>query len=590
MVQEPHRETREIRSAVTVGDSVGGADNNPADATRARTTLGAEAFTRGGSDLSVAQVGDGRSVSQSVAAKSTGDIVPSDLASSVDKMITSGKFKDGRTQADVMQFSDSTNTSTAPKPIPEVQVQYSNTTNPDAPGAKPDFIVKANGDIVATRDFEKHGGNVVIQIERAEGQIDPAQNPLQRQSAEALVAYVNGRLRQDYPEAERNGVAIKDDQNLIDQGTENRLGMRNTSNLGNDYSNQTQEAVQNLRRFNGAGRGSMSREQSDNYFSNRDVPIQRNETNTSVAFKETVAALWNADKDKPYETVRQQKNEYRVGRYGFSGRQISNWLAGLDLGDPPDPAKIAELIKQGKLPKGFDAAQVSKLKALAQNMSNGQKPSEEDMKGFPKELQESMATDITKRMLAESQGDPSRAALAWMQDKEVGQVTAADMGSPEGKQIADAAQKAYSLATGRMMSEKGDRINFADGGEGSPLGTSIANAAQRVAENTGTVGWCYRGVKNALGKFGINLTGGYAKQAADQLASNDRVQEIRPDQVKPGDILVHQPAGSGRTKGQQYAGHIAVYLGNGKEASDHVQNVVTGRGYGGTRAFRVMSA
>ena len=513
-----------------------------------------------------------------------------DTAKRVDQLIQEGAFVDARPQGgENLQVSDRRSVNDQATKPPEVVVQYSPVGQNQEQQQKPDFTVTADGRLVAHRDFEKHGGNVVIQIERAEGQLEPT--AAQKAEAEKLLAYINGRIRQDYPEAEKNGVTINDGNDLISQDAERALQMQNASKLGDQFSDKTQQAVENLRRFNGAGRGSMSRDQSDGYFPQRDVPIQPNETNTAVAFKDTVAALFNANKDRPYETVRKQNNEYRVGRYGFSGRQISNWLASLDLGDPPDPAKIEELIKQGKLPKGFNVEQLTKLKAMAKNMAEGKEPSPDDMKALPKELQESMATSMTDKMLNDAGGDPSVAALAWMQNKEVGELTQADLSSPEGVQVRDAAQKAFSLATGRQMTERGDdRINFRDGGEGSPLGMQIAAKAEQVGSNMGSVGWCYRGVKAALRPFGINLEGGLARQAASQLENNPRVQEVSKADMRPGDILVHQPAGHGRTKGQQYAGHIAVYLGNGREASDHVQSLVRGQGYGGTRVFRVMSA
>jgi cell wall-associated NlpC family hydrolase len=105
----------------------------------------------------------------------------------------------------------------------------------------------------------------------------------------------------------------------------------------------------------------------------------------------------------------------------------------------------------------------------------------------------------------------------------------------------------------------------------------------------GSVGYCKKGVRQALEPFGIHLQGSYAKDSAQQLASNPRVKEVSTNDLRPGDVLVHQPAGHGRTIGQRYAGHIAVYLGHGQEASDHVQHLIKGEGYGGTRAFRIVA-
>lgn len=584
-----------------VGGKKNDGDDNVGSPTRARSAFSGEAATvlssRPGDGSTVvaqndgtATVNDGNTGTTNLAARVARRLDPAkDTAKPLGQLINEGVFLDARPQGgENLQVSERRSvTDQASKP-PEVVVQYSPVGQNQEQQQKPDFTVKADGTVVAHRDFEKHGGNVVIQVERAEGQLEPT--AAQKAEAEKLLAYVNGRIRQDYLEAEKNGVTITDANNLISPEAESALKMNNASKVGEQYGDQTQQAVENLRRFNGTGRGSMSRDAADSYFPQRDVPMQPGETNTAAAFKDTVAALFNANKERPYETVRKQNNEYRVGRYGFSGRQINNWLAGLDLGDPPDPAKIEELIKQGKLPKGFNVEQFNKLKAMAKNMGEGKEPSGDDMKLLPKELQETMATSMTDKMLQQAGGDPSVAALAWMQNKEVGELTQADLQSQEASQVRDAAQKAFSLATARQMSQRGDTINYTDNGEGSPLGMQIAQNAERVANNTGTTGWCYRGVKQALRPFGINLEGGYAKNAAAQLENNPRVQRVSTNDLRPGDILVHQPAGHGRTKGQQYAGHIAVYLGNGREASDHVQGLIRGQGYGGTTAYRIMQA
>ena len=52
--------------------------------------------------------------------------------------------------------------------------------------------------------------------------------------------------------------------------------------------------------------------------------------------------------------------------------------------------------------------------------------------------------------------------------------------------------------------------------------------------------------------------------------------------LRKGDILVH-----GKSSTHPY-GHIAVYLGNNQEASDHIQPLITGGTYGGTVVFRVL--
>jgi hypothetical protein len=95
-----------------------------------------------------------------------------------------------------------------------------------------------------------------------------------------------------------------------------------------------------------------------------------------------------------------------------------------------------------------------------------------------------------------------------------------------------------------------------------------------------SVGLCYRGVKRALNPLGIALAGDAAWQAKNQLCQDGRFCQVPMSNLSPGDILVH-----GRSSAHPY-GHIAVYLGNGQEASDHVQHLVIGGGYGNTVVFR----
>jgi hypothetical protein len=121
---------------------------------------------------------------------------------------------------------------------------------------------------------------------------------------------------------------------------------------------------------------------------------------------------------------------------------------------------------------------------------------------------------------------------------------------------------------------------------GSPNGVALATAARDVAQSMNSTGWCYRGVSTAVARAtGVQLTGGSAYMAADQLASNSKFKEIRvsPDQLAklpPGAIIVW-----GQTSASPH-GHISVSLGNGQEASDHIQSQMTSlRGSQNYRVF-----
>jgi hypothetical protein len=87
-------------------------------------------------------------------------------------------------------------------------------------------------------------------------------------------------------------------------------------------------------------------------------------------------------------------------------------------------------------------------------------------------------------------------------------------------------------------------------------------------------GYCYRGVKHHLRQIGVNLTGGSAYQAADQLASSGRFREV---QVSRGQLR-SLPAGAvvvwNRGNGRRH-GHISIATGDGREASDRIRRQIT---------------
>mgnify|MGYP001163394590 CR=1 FL=1 len=90
-------------------------------------------------------------------------------------------------------------------------------------------------------------------------------------------------------------------------------------------------------------------------------------------------------------------------------------------------------------------------------------------------------------------------------------------------------------------------------------------------------GYCYRGVKHHLRQVGVNLQGGSAYQAADQLAAQPhrfREVTVSRDQLRrlpPGAVVVWN-----KSPGHQH-GHISIAMGNGKEASDKIRNQMVNR-------------
>jgi hypothetical protein len=118
----------------------------------------------------------------------------------------------------------------------------------------------------------------------------------------------------------------------------------------------------------------------------------------------------------------------------------------------------------------------------------------------------------------------------------------------------------------------------------SVAGKTIAKNASTVAKKLHTTGYCYRGVKATLGKSGIALTGKFAYLAANQIAQQESFKEISVaakdlGSLQPGSIVIW-----GKSKDVPY-GHVSIALGDGREASDHIEPQMTRHGRSTFRVF-----
>jgi peptidoglycan hydrolase-like protein with peptidoglycan-binding domain len=122
-----------------------------------------------------------------------------------------------------------------------------------------------------------------------------------------------------------------------------------------------------------------------------------------------------------------------------------------------------------------------------------------------------------------------------------------------------------------------DRVDARNLG-GTALGNKVGDAAERAARQLNSVGRCALGVNNALESLGV-MGRGHAYQKAEQLERNPRFREVN---VAASD-LSSLPRGAvvvwGRSASKPY-GHVSVALGDGREASDHIQRQITGGRYG----------
>jgi len=129
-------------------------------------------------------------------------------------------------------------------------------------------------------------------------------------------------------------------------------------------------------------------------------------------------------------------------------------------------------------------------------------------------------------------------------------------------------------------------VDTANIGNGSALGKQLAQTAYKHAtDGTGDGGHCFRNVAQDLSQYGINTSGASAYMAADQLAANSKVQEVKgvtAEQLKtlPAGAIVVWAANP-----KNPHGHISVAMGDGKEASDIMRNQITNLNGSSFRVF-----
>lgn len=144
-------------------------------------------------------------------------------------------------------------------------------------------------------------------------------------------------------------------------------------------------------------------------------------------------------------------------------------------------------------------------------------------------------------------------------------------------------QRAYRVQpTGQLGPTTLKALEKAEQGS---AGKNLARKAGLIARSRQTTGWCYNAVYHAITPlYGDFLRGASAYLAAPQLANHPRFKEIsvRAEQLprlKAGSVVVW-----GKSSRSPH-GHISISLGNGQEASDHIDRQRTH--LRGIRNFRV---
>jgi hypothetical protein len=329
------------------------------------------------------------------------------------------------------------------------------------------FTIGENGDVIMNIDPEKNKDKEVkVVLERKAGQLNPTD--AQKEAVDELVKYLSRRLSQEADGKQPEPVALNDKDGLVSNEALAEI-KANLLKAKENYSPETREQIGRLNRFNGSGGVDMPMTQSDGLgsFETRQVPRQVDESDKQAALKEVVAGLFNPDQDAPYETIRKTPDGIvHVGRYGLTAEQIEAFMSG--LGDPPDPAKIEALVKQGKLPKDFaeklkNPQFFNQMKEMLKQIETGKVSPELLQEFLPKQLQETIAQDLIEKMKGRVGEAPGAVAAAVLTGKSAENISPLDISTSGAMEAAQAGEKLYKIAIKRFENQAGGSI------EGTPV-------------------------------------------------------------------------------------------------------------------------
>lgn len=363
------------------------------------------------------------------------------------------KPTDGIPNKDKVEAKDKVNeTETRKEPVEKIKVVYSDQANdPSQRVSNPDFKVKKDGTVEVVHDPDKNNKKeIVIEVEREQGQITRP-TEAQQKAIDGLTGYLAERLMKKSEDGAKSGV-IEDKQGLVSDKVKSTAKSQPTPEQS--LPEPTRHQVENMSRFNGGGRGTLSSEQADSYFPPREVPRLPGENDQQASVKDVVAGMATAGESHPYEATRDLGDRGTgVGRYMLAYDLLNLWLSDLGLGEPPDPAKLQEAIKKGIISADLaKKLQSAEFKEFLDKLKHGQKPSIDEIKScFPKELQERIGGDLTDKFsktCKDAQGNINvgKVALAM----QIGHIpNQQEMEKPEYKSFMEAAERLYTISDAR---------------------------------------------------------------------------------------------------------------------------------------------
>lgn len=545
----------------------------------------------------VAGLGD-MHITGSPAAGRTTAVEPASLdkSKSVKQLMADGVIQPADTQAPAPAALDRT----ALSGPAQVTVTYNDGPQSD-PSKVPDIIVKQDGTIQATGDFEASGKkNLVVQVEHNPGDIsDP--NPAQRAALDNVVSYLYDRMSAD-PTVAQNGLKVNDEYGLISDdllkqlATKGNPGKEDEASVADsrrNFSPESQRAMSNMSRMTPGGSGQMSRDDIERNFPQRDVPTLRGETDKIQDSKNAIAGMFNPERSAPYETLRSHGDQgYAVGRYGLTYPLMNSWFSGMGFGNLDEMDEdgfitvLEKMDKDGKLPPvlkklkvggHFDKKKVRNFLKFAHDMKAGKGLTGADVKeNLPKEMQEQMAMDLVKKFNAAGGDSAGKTALAFHLGKSPDQFTPAELADKGNKEYMQSADRLAKLSGYRHGMGENDRLDWKINPDGTDMDAKIIRAAFNKASAMGTTGRCAEGFQLGVQRFAPELVGtgdGVAMRHA--LARSNNFQQVdwqtAQEALRAGKAVAvsRQWAGGDSRNG----GHVALLAydrGRIMEASDHV--------------------